>query len=627
VIRRIAVDSYARRTAGRTLGVILCLAAAGCLAALLHASFAAFTWGKFTLFDYGIYTNMIWNSGRGDLFRVLVDRSYLSTHLSFTLALLGPLFRVWDHPFLLALLQWLCLVAGTSILGLTLHRRGAGMGPVAALVFFFAAHPYCQSVVLSEFHGVSLYLVLVPLLYAFLVFRRSVAWIPLLLILGLREDAFLVVLPMLLYFAAKDNWKPGYLLALAALLYGLLALFVLFPLINGMSLLARRSGEIGLALGWEALVQRGGALLWVLLPALAFLGRQGSPVAIFSSVAVVTAMASAFPRQYQLQIHYPAAIMACLAAGMAEAFARQQAGSPGAARRCAVAATALVAVTVAAQPCIGFLPGGGRFDRIYGRIHPHGLRMLQAARCVPKEGTLVAPWQLAGFVANRADFLTWRTYREDKHTIDAIFSSFKYFTGAKARKGLSLMASGTFGLRFFDGKNFVLQRGWDTARNAELVAARTLAANTIRLANTFRDAGSNRKAPGALSVRHWEGTAAVPGPRVAYGRTRRLAAGRYEARLRYRTSAAPEGSGRHAGILSLHVPGVDISIAETEIEAEPTPPGSFRVQALPFELASATEVEPRIRGGAAPLWLETIVLAAVDDSGTVERSRVRGEGE
>ena len=32
---------------------------------LAHAGFSAFTWNKFTLFDYGVYTNMIWNSGHG----------------------------------------------------------------------------------------------------------------------------------------------------------------------------------------------------------------------------------------------------------------------------------------------------------------------------------------------------------------------------------------------------------------------------------------------------------------------------------------------------------------------------------------------------------------------------------
>ena len=84
----------------------LCAAAA---AALLYSAYCAFSWGKFPLYDYVIYTNMLWNSGHGRLFRMLVDQSYLRVHLSFTLALIGPLFRIWDHPFLPALVQWLAL--------------------------------------------------------------------------------------------------------------------------------------------------------------------------------------------------------------------------------------------------------------------------------------------------------------------------------------------------------------------------------------------------------------------------------------------------------------------------------------------------------------------------------------
>ncbi len=64
-----------------------------------HAGFCAFTWEKFSMFDYGVYMNMIWNSGTGDFFRCLIDRSYLVTHLSFTLALLGPFVHLTENPF------------------------------------------------------------------------------------------------------------------------------------------------------------------------------------------------------------------------------------------------------------------------------------------------------------------------------------------------------------------------------------------------------------------------------------------------------------------------------------------------------------------------------------------------
>ena len=64
---------------------------------LIYGAWCAFTWGKFTLFDYGVYTNMIWNSAHGAPFKVLIDRSYLGTHLSFSLAILGVFFWIFDH--------------------------------------------------------------------------------------------------------------------------------------------------------------------------------------------------------------------------------------------------------------------------------------------------------------------------------------------------------------------------------------------------------------------------------------------------------------------------------------------------------------------------------------------------
>lgn len=599
---------------GKIVTGALGLFSALCALELLRASFAAFTWGKFTLFDYGVYTNMIWNSGQGDFFRVLLDRSYLTTHLSFTLVLLGPLYRLWNHPFLLAFLQWLMLMAGGAVLGAVLYRRGIRMEVTAALFFFYTAYPYSQSVVLSEFHGVSLYLFLLPLLYAFLSLRKGLAWIPLLLVLGMREDAFLVVLPMLLYFAARERWKGGYLYAFLSLAYGVFALLVLYPWINEISIFARRSREIGIELGWDALVARSRALLWVLIPTLIFIPRRWLKVMLFPSFALATAMASGFSRQYQLEIHYPAAIMACLAVGMAESMQPPRKSAGGRAGSGGVGiALWLVGVTLVAHFFIGFLPGGGRSDRIYRRIHPDGLKTLQAAGAIPEEGTLIVPLQLAAFVANRADLLTWRTYDRERHTFDLVFSTLQLFAGARAEAILQLMDSGEFGVRYFDGSNFILQRGYDTSGNEELKLARLLARRTIRLANTHREAGSNREAPGALSVRFWEGSEEEPLPLIAYGRGIDLPPGSYEARLRLRASRPETGGDRSWGSLGLYPAGGNEAIAETELERRETPAPGFRVLLLPFELAEAMEVEPRVRAGAAPLWLDTVVFASRDE--------------
>ena len=139
----------------RTVTIVLLSLTVLWAASLLHSSFAAFTWKKYGLFDYGVYTNWIWNSGQGDFFRVLVDRSYLKTHLSFSLVPVGLLFRLWDHPFLLALFQWFLLIAGAGMLGAALRRRGASAMLTAAFLFFYIAYPFSSpgSISFSDFTG------------------------------------------------------------------------------------------------------------------------------------------------------------------------------------------------------------------------------------------------------------------------------------------------------------------------------------------------------------------------------------------------------------------------------------------------------------------------------------------
>ena len=211
---------------------------------LLYSAWCALTWSKFTLFAYGIYTNMIWNSGHADWFRVLVDDSYLCTHPSFSLALLGGLFYLWDNPFLLSLVQWIMMVSGALVLVWVLNKSKSPLWAAAGVIVFLAGYKYTQGLLLSEFHTVGAYMLLLPWLYYTCIYAKRMSWIPLLLILGVREDAFLFVSPMLLYFAIRERWKGGYILFSVALCYGILAITLLYPAINGYSLLARRSGDM-----------------------------------------------------------------------------------------------------------------------------------------------------------------------------------------------------------------------------------------------------------------------------------------------------------------------------------------------------------------------------------------------
>jgi uncharacterized membrane protein len=119
-------------------------------------------------------------------------------------------------------------VGGLVIWYRAARRHALPVALTCAFLFFWIAKPFMQAVLLSDFHGVSAYLVLVPWLYYCLVFRKSLAWLPLLLLWGVREDAAFIAVPILLYVVACHRWKPGYLLAGVSLLYGVLACSLLF---------------------------------------------------------------------------------------------------------------------------------------------------------------------------------------------------------------------------------------------------------------------------------------------------------------------------------------------------------------------------------------------------------------
>lgn len=468
-----------RDTLNRLLiGFCMALAVAA-LAGLLRASRAAFSWQNFHFLDYGGYTNMLWNTAHGRPFTVLVDMSYLQAHLSFSLALLAPLFRLWDHPFLLAATQWACLVAGVAIVWRIGVRSGLPAGLRAALVLFFVGYPFTQSVTLSEFHGVGVYVLLLPWLYYALRFRPTTAWVPLALTLGVREDAFLIVFPIVLILAVRRKSRLLYGLAAASLIYGLAAVFVLYPLINGASLFSFRanwfpSGGGGLAPNAEAVTVRLKAVGWVLLPvsALLFAKRRCAwgALAGFVAVPLIVALISTSPHQYGLRVHYPAAVMVCLTLGLIEALAF---GRNKAKVTPVLAALVLVAATLFAHVVAGFLPGGGQHQRVYGRVHPEGARVLELARGLPQEGVLLCSEQLAVFCANRADLLVPQFYDPARHRVDVLFFSVRDLTGRVAETVAARLRRRDFGVLVSDGDYLILARGADSARNAE--ALRTMA--------------------------------------------------------------------------------------------------------------------------------------------------------
>ena len=587
-------------------------AAAGCVAALgllLYSACCAFTWKNFLMSDYGVYTNTIWNLGRGNGFTFLIDHDYLTTHLSFSLWFLGPLFYLWNHPMLLLLVQWLFLVGGAFIL-LALARRCL-IPPVltSAILLFFCTYPWTQGVMLSEFHGVSAYFLLIPWLVYCLSFHKSLVILPLALTLGLREDAGLLLPLVFVYFAVRDRWKAGYAYAAVSVAYSVLAITCLYPLINGRELFDVRMHE-GEALKFldslktEGLHARLRATFWTILPALPFFlfTRGGWKAMTFlPATAYLIAMFSGIPRQYALRFHYPAALAALTAAAMVLAASHPRSGRPV---RTILPALFLCALTGIAYVVNGHLPGGSNSHRDYRTPQADGLVTLNLARDIPGDGTLVCNQHLAAFAANRKQVVTWRYWKRDQHSADLFFCRLLEFADPSKSELAEGLRNGALGVRAMAFPYFVLQKGLRSDLNADVI--RMLDARMLAVGTMAKGGGANRVVPGVGLVRYWKGNGHKAPLPLAHGTFLALDPGAYTATFEYRAAPPRRAVLNSWGWFSVWERGKATPVARVKIDKSATATDAFIKQSFSLELNAPARVEPRVEAGDAELWVLSV---------------------
>lgn len=592
----------------RVLAVLIGSVAVVAASWLLLGAYFWFTWRPWAWGDYGIYTNMLWNTGHGAPFLYGDGRSYLVTHLSFSLAPYGLLYRIWDHPLVLMYVQWAGFAAGAILLCRSASRARIPVLPLAALLLFYTTYPFTQSVLLSPFHGVSQYFFLLPWLYFCASYARKWTLVPLLLLLALREDAFLNALPILLYIAVRDRWRAGYVYAAASFLYGVLAIFVLYPWINGISVFAYRKMEVSTdamatlasAEGW---LPRARPIFWALAPALLAGGRRAGVILLLSAVPFIVNLSSGYKTQNMMTSHYPAALMACLSVGVLAAFSHRP--PTGMTTSLRVRSILLVALTIAAHLGDGFLALGGHAQRETYRSHPEGIRTLATAQAIPRDGHLVAPWHLAGVCANRRHILAGLYYNHRRHRADLVFCRLKDLKDAeKGMKYRSLLVAQTHGVEKFDGEFVLLRRGASTARNAEVLAAYDRATRTVYASKAHHRAGVVIRTADGQELLHWPGGDSGDGPALVFGRSIPCPPGSYRATLTYESGSPAQEDA--PGTFAIKDP-LGIRVMATTNLASASSRKAYTAT-LDFTLTETNSVEPVVTAGRAELWLDRIVL-------------------
>lgn len=604
--RILAAAKYAG--AGILIGLALFFAFA-----ILYSSFCAFTNWKFgTSGDYIRYTNMIWNTGRGNWFQYAVGtQSYLWVHLSFTLGLLGPLFYIWDHPFLLAAVQWIAIATGAALLVLAGRKQKISPHLLGALAVFWFGYPFTQSVQLCEFHSTAGYMLFLPWIYYALIRNRRTVWIPLVLLCGLREEAGLYAVPLLLLFAVRDRWHLGYLWAGACIAYATFATFWLFPALhpNNQDIFEARQ-EIFRG-QWHDYLEnwkpRAFAIFWALLPSLSALGRPIHPFVALIPLPMIANLASHWPWQYALKIHYPANVMASVAIALADAWA--QGRSTAKTHAGWIRALALIAITLVAHYARGFTFGSKPVPfNPYTSINPDGLDALRIAqRFLPKEGVLTAHRELLSMAANRRDavYMNLVTPSQTPFDLNVVFARTRHLP----EEYKQLVRSGAWGVRYADGRFCILQPGIPTALNARLLER--WERPVFFLGNSRKQHGKTVFEEGRGAVRYWRGRTGARRKPIALGSELDVQPGRYLVTVEFRNGQLPRKDA-YIGEFILNDTRADRHVLAAPIR--PGPPGVWQTQSFEYRVPAPTRLELQVMGGETDLWLDRAFVDVIPDS-------------
>ena len=590
-----------RRRADRLAAALLALVAAAIALATLRASYGGFTGMRFRFLDYGLYQGAIWNTAHGEPFRVGAGESYLTRHLSFSLALLAPLQRVLDHPFLPAFLQWLLAVAGAALLADAARRHRLPAWQGAAVACGWLALPASQGVLLSEVHGVGFMLFALPWLYHAACFHRRWAWLPLVVLCGLREEAGIIAAPLLFFLARRERSRALLWMGLAAIAYVVLALCAIFPALNDMTMLDRRGNlhpEI-MSRAWAhpALIRiRIVSAAYLLLPVLVLALRAPLPFLILLPVPLLHAALGIMPKQIMLQVHYAANAVAALGVAAVAALAATQPRRP---RWAAAGALFLLGCALYQHAGRGFFWPAPVRELAYRRIWTDGREAERAARAIPKKGYLVTDASLVAFAGNRQAILPEDLHQKGTNPPpDYVFTRLRWMNRGQAEWARTLAGDGRYGVIHFDGDFLALARdAGDRARAADLLDPSRAGSVTLRFAEHPGPGAQVRLVDGAGWALRLPAGAGAPAEVEA-----KLPAGRHRAAVRHRTDP---GGGPPPRAEFVRVRDGRVLAA---CELAPGPGADFVEAEAAVDCADLTKVAVRVRAGARSAWLDSVTF-------------------
>ncbi|MDC0670210.1 DUF2079 domain-containing protein [Nannocystis radixulma] len=148
-----------------------------------------------TVYDLGIYDNLVWQTSHGHFLDCSLIRggNHMSAHFDPILLLLGPIYLLYPHAETLLVIQTLWLASGALPLWLAARRRLKNEWMATILAFVYFLYPALHGVNMFDFHSVAL---MVPLaMWAVYLLDAGAMrryWLVFALLLATREDISLL---------------------------------------------------------------------------------------------------------------------------------------------------------------------------------------------------------------------------------------------------------------------------------------------------------------------------------------------------------------------------------------------------------------------------------------------------
>lgn len=363
-------------------------------------------------FDLGIFDQGIWLLSRfEEPFVTIMGLNLFGDHASYILLGLVPLYWVWPAAQALLIVQTLALCLGAAPLFLLARRalRSSWLALLPAIGFLLT--PALGWLNLENFHPDSFEVPLVLFALYFMTVRRWRAYLVMvLLLLTVKEDVPLLVVPLGIFVALRHDRRMGMITVSAGAVWFLVTVFVLGPVLSGAgpgTLDAfrvpfgglRELWTTALHAPWDVAAYMLSAdkikyLIQLLLPVFFLpLGTAGSLIAL---PALLFNLLSTFSYQSNIRYHYTSLIIPVFA--WAAVLYTGRLKDPGSRRALAVA---VLLASLFAAYAWGPSQWSREPARIYDPRSAEARAAVEAIALIPDDAVVSARSRLASHLAHR----------------------------------------------------------------------------------------------------------------------------------------------------------------------------------------------------------------------------------